>query len=440
MKRVIRISFVVLCALLCLGKIHAVPSYARQTGLSCNVCHRNPPELTAFGRNFKLRGYGLLSLGANDKVGNTKDLLLSKYIPVSAMVLLSNTAFQANQPASQNNAAGFPQQFSIFLAGSFARHFGGFSQITYTHSDDHFGMDNVDLRYANHGMFLGKDIDYGLTLNNNPTVEDLWNSTPAWGFPWISTASGVDPIASPLINGGLAQDVAGVGAYGMWNNHLYANVSVYRSEHAGAATPVTGEGAAFNVSGLAPYWRVAWQQNWGSNYLEAGTYGIYVNSIPNAVSGPRDRYIDPAFDFQYSRPFGADQLDIHGTYIRENSHLGATYAAGGADTPTHRLNMFKLDGVYHWTNRYSAAAAVFSTTGNADALLYAPAALTGSNNGSPSTSGYLVQFAYWPVQNIDVSVNYTGYRKFNGASSNYDGSNRNASDNSTVYMALWVNF
>ena len=440
MQTSLRIVFVLLCALLCLEKLNAVPSYARQTGLSCNVCHRNPPELTAFGRNFKLRGYRLASLAANEKVGTARDLLLSKYIPVSAMVLLSNTAFQANQPASQNNAAGFPQQLSIFLAGAFASHFGGFAQITYTHSDDHFGMDNVDLRYANHRMLAGRDLDYGITLNNNPSVEDLWNSTPAWGFPWISTASGVDPIASPLINGGLGQDVAGVGAYQMWNNHLYANVTVYRSEHAGAATPVTGDGAPFNISGVAPYWRVAWQQNWGQNYLEVGTYGIYVNSIPNAVSGPKDRYVDPALDFQYSRPLGANQLDIHGTYIRENSNLAATYAAGGADAPSHRLNMFKLDAVYHWTNRYSAAAAVFSTTGNTDTQLYAPAALTGSNNGSPSTSGYILQFAYWPVQNIDINLNYTGYRKFNGAALNYDGANRNASDNSTVYMALWVNF
>src|SRR5664279_3457209 len=91
------------------SKAHAVPSFARQTGLSCNVCHRNPPELTAFGRNFKLSDYVLNAMTASDKVGNSKDLTLSKYIPVSAMILISNTAFQANQPASQNNAASFPQ-------------------------------------------------------------------------------------------------------------------------------------------------------------------------------------------------------------------------------------------------------------------------------------------------------------------------------------------
>jgi hypothetical protein len=52
------LTFVLLC-LLTAGDALAVPSFARQTGLSCNVCHTNPPELTAFGRNFKLKGYVL---------------------------------------------------------------------------------------------------------------------------------------------------------------------------------------------------------------------------------------------------------------------------------------------------------------------------------------------------------------------------------------------
>jgi len=109
------------------AKAHAVPSYARQTGYTCNVCHRNPPELTAIGRDFKLKGYGLPGMALSDRIGNDKDLSLTKNIPISAMVLLSNTSFQATQPDTQNNAAGFPQQLSVFLAGSFAPHFGGFA-------------------------------------------------------------------------------------------------------------------------------------------------------------------------------------------------------------------------------------------------------------------------------------------------------------------------
>lgn len=35
----------------------AIPSFARQTGLKCNACHTVFPELTPFGRLFKLGGY-----------------------------------------------------------------------------------------------------------------------------------------------------------------------------------------------------------------------------------------------------------------------------------------------------------------------------------------------------------------------------------------------
>ena len=433
------LTLVVVC-LFGVGDAHAVPSFARQTGLSCNVCHSNPPELTAFGRNFKLKGYVLTDITDKDKVGNSKDLLLSKYIPLSVMILLSDTAFQADQPQSQNGAAGFPQQLSIFFAGGYASHFGGLAQATYTHTDDHFSMDNTDLRYANQGKLGGHDLFYGITLNNNPSVEDLWNSTPAWGYPWISSASSVGSIASPVMNGGLAQDVAGVGAYSMLGGHLYTDVTLYRSEHAGGPAPVTGTGYPYNISAVAPYWRAAWQQSIGDNYFMLGSYGIVLDSHPAAITGPEDHYVDPSFDFQYEHPFGANLLDAHGTYIHEASDLAGALAAGTASFKKNHLNTWKLDSTYHWASKFAATGALFGTTGNADPLLYAPAAVTGSNSGSPNTAGYIFQSSYWPVQNIDLTVAYTGYYKFNGASTNYDGANRNASDNNTVYVALWVNF
>ncbi|MGO9983712.1 MAG: hypothetical protein ACLPIX_05815, partial [Rhodomicrobium sp.] len=35
----------------------AVPAYARQTGQPCATCHTAFPELTPYGRQFKLTGY-----------------------------------------------------------------------------------------------------------------------------------------------------------------------------------------------------------------------------------------------------------------------------------------------------------------------------------------------------------------------------------------------
>src|ERR1700731_37784 len=155
--------------IVCTERANAVPSFSRQTGLACNVCHSNPPELTAFGRLFKLNGYTMTDLKADSTIGDHKDLKINKYIPFSAMFLIDDTFTQKDQPGAQNGNVEFPQAFSIFLAGMIAPHFGGMVQATYSHQSDHFGLDNTDFRYANHTKMGKKDLLYGVTLNNNPT-------------------------------------------------------------------------------------------------------------------------------------------------------------------------------------------------------------------------------------------------------------------------------
>jgi hypothetical protein len=89
---------------------------------------------------------------------------------------------------------------------------------------------------------------------------------------------------------------------------------------------------------------------------------------------------------------------------------------------------------YHFGNRCSVALGWQDTSGTADALLYAPAPLTGAANGSPNSAGYTGNLSWWPVQNIQLALQYTAYTRFNGASTNYDGAGRNASDNNTTYL------
>ena len=108
-------------------------------------------------------------------------------LPLSAFFETSMTGTKVPQPGTQNWNFQFPQDISLFLAGAWTYHVGSFLQVTYEVQDDHFTMDNTDIRYANKTTVSGKELDYGLTLNNNPTLEDLWNSTPAWGYPFIAT-------------------------------------------------------------------------------------------------------------------------------------------------------------------------------------------------------------------------------------------------------------
>jgi hypothetical protein len=78
-----------------------------------------------------------------------------------------------------------------------------------------------------------------------------------------------------------------LGAYAMWDDHLYAGFSVYRSVHLGGPQPLTGTSFPIQHSGSCTLLAVAWQQTWGLNYLEFGTYGIYVSSTPDGVTGLR---------------------------------------------------------------------------------------------------------------------------------------------------------
>lgn len=437
------VGWVVLSGLLALAPAaYAVPSFSRQTGLACNVCHITFPELTAFGRQFKLNGYtltGMKQITAKAH-GTEAGLRISEALPLSAMFQVADTLTNKAQTGTQNASVEFPQGFSVFLAGALAPHIGSFFQVTYTARNSHFIIDNTDLRYANQGHFAGKPLTYGVTVNNNPTVEDLWNDTPAWGFPWASSDAAPGPNAASVLSGALAADVAGLGGYAMWNNHLYGDFTVYRSAHLASPEPPTGAGFNFNIHNAAPYWRIAWQQNFGKTYLEVGTFGIHLTSFPNTITGPLNKFTDPAADFQVETPMGKNLLTLHGTYIRENSQLFGAVAAGTAATVNHHLNGFRADGVYHFGNRYTGGLGWFNSSGTADPLLYSTTAITGSANGSPANSGWLIQGGYWPVQNIELLAQYVAYAKFNGAHSNYDGFGRNASDNNTLYLLMWLVF
>jgi hypothetical protein len=426
----------------------AVPSYARQTGLACSGCHYNPPELNPAGRRFKLLAYV-------DRADDTKvvkaeggksraalDLLAS--LPLSVMFETSFTNTKSPVPTTQNGNLQVPQDMSLFLSGAWTSHVGSFLQVTYETQSDHFTSDNTDIRYANKTSVSGKELVYGLDLNNNPTVEDLWNTTPAWGYPWIASNVAPTPNASPIINGVLAQDVAGFGGYAMWNNHLYLNVDLYRSQHVGGSEPNPGAGATFNIVGVAPYWRLAWQESRGATQFEIGTYGMHMkstnNAINNGVGDLYDGYTDWAFDTQLDQTlFRKDVLSLRGTFIHENSQLAFSCnpnLPGGplAAVCGHHLNTFMPNVEYHYGTRLSGTFGWFDTSGTPDVLLYPSGAISGNLNGDPRSSGYIANISYWPWQNLQLAAQYTGYTRFNGGSTNYDGAGRNASSNNTVYL------
>jgi hypothetical protein len=441
------IAWIAAAAVLLLGPAdaHALPSFARQTGLACSACHTTFPELTPLGRTFKLHGYTTLALKdafTEDGSDNTPPLEINRTFPLSVMFQTSLTRTNEQQPGKQNASVEFPQQLSLFLSGEITPHIGTFLQATYRGLDGSFTLDNTDIRFANDTQIDGRELLYGATLNNNPTVEDPWNSLPAWGYPFASADAAPQPDAAALVDGVLAQQVAGLGGYAFWNKHLYGDVTVYRSAQINPPQPVT-------IRNVAPYWRLAWQQNVGANYFEVGTYGLFAEVFPeNTPSGPTDKYTDAAVDAQYERPLGADFLSAHFNYIYQYENLSATHSMGGSSNENNHLNTLRMDAIYHWRSQLAFYLQWFLINGSTDALLYAPptvspgspAPVTGSASGSPNSDGLKFEIAYYPWQNVRFSAMYTVYTQFNGAFNNYNGTGRSASANDTLYLLVWLNY
>lgn len=341
----------------------------------------------------------------------------------------------------------FPQQVSLFYAGKIADELGAFMQLTYSGAADHFGFDNTDIRYAHHLSFAGPSsndhhVIVGLTLNNNPTVQDVWNTTPAWGYPYAGSNVTPRQIASTQIDGRLGQSVAGLGGYMWLDDHWYAEVTGYTAAVVGGAHPL--DSTQRNVAhGLSPYWRFAYETRWDRNSLSAGTYGIRTKIHPGnntALQGATDEYTDVAADAQYQF-IGEDHLaTILATYIHEKQTLNASVIDLFAVNAGNTLKTFKLAGEYTYQRRIGGTLGYFSTSGSTDTLLYVSAPVVGSATSSPNTKGYVAEVNYLPWLNVKLQLQYVGYQKFNGLKTNYDGTSRNASDDNTLYGLVWINY
>jgi hypothetical protein len=414
-----------------------IPSFSRQTGLACSVCHTSFPQLTPFGRMFKLNGYTMANLQmvtAGDS-GKRESLKLDLIPPVSAMVMSSFTQVRTEQPGTQNGNIEFPQQLSLFFGEAITPKIGTFLQLTYDAHSGTIGMDNMDIRFANHGHLANRVLTYGLSLNNNPSVQDVWNSVPAWGFPFAASAVAPTPSAGVLLDGAMGQQVAGLGGYGLWDNHLYGEFSVYRSAAQGGLNPPDTT-STNTIHGVAPYWRVFYERTWGPQTLMVGTLGMSTSLYPEGIAGLRNRYTDIAFDAQYERALGGGNMTLHGIYLHEKQKLDADFASGAASNAENTLKTLRLDASAYTASRIGITVGMFSTSGDVDALRYGGS----SAIGSPDSNGMLAEISALPWLNTRFTLQYVMYNKFNGATKNYDGTGRNAGDNNTLYLLSWVAF
>ncbi|HET6807136.1 MAG TPA: cytochrome C [Frateuria sp.] len=431
-----------LACLLLPWQAHAVPSFARQTGQPCVACHVGGfgPQLTAFGRQFKLLGYTLKTADAPNA-------------PLSAMLVESFTRTrkaQAEPPAdgfSRNDNVEL-QQASAFLAGRLSEHLGVFAQATYSENGGSLGWDNIDLRYAR--TFSGRRHAgiWGVTLNNNPTVSDVFNTAPAWQYPYIAADLAPSSPAQPALFGALGGQVVGVTGYVQLGGALYAEAGGYRSLSPAFLRRVNADFDG-RLAGITPYARLAYSWNLAAGSFTLGGFaldarrgltGEDATGHAVALAGPDDRFRDLGLDAAYQWT-GNDQLvTVNALYVHERQRLDATFAAGDAERLHGSLDALHASASYWYRNRWGATLGLFADDGSRDALLYAP--------GRPDTRGQSLELDWnpfgqadsWlaPTANLRLGAQYTHYSRFAGRVRNIDDAGRRAGDNDTLFLYAWL--
>ncbi|HZP68090.1 MAG TPA: hypothetical protein VFB32_17440 [Rudaea sp.] len=437
---------------------HAVPAFNRQTGQNCMACHAGGqfPELTPYGRLFKLTGYTL---------GERAEL------PLSAMAVLSDSRVR-NTTKSDDPGADFQKNGSLifatasaFAAGKITDNIGAFLQVTYdnyaSQSADgsfhgHTAADNMDIRYADRYVDATHDLIFGVSANNNPSVSDPWNTAPAW-MQYVPVPS---PTSSQFIDGnapypGFAAggNIAGLTGYVFWDQCLYAEIGGYRSARGVASFMSAGVADAdkTKLQGTNPYWRLTFSHAWGAHNLMVGTSGMNakVYDDPLDTSDPLSvhRYRDIGVDAQYQYLLDPHAVTVQAAFMRDNHR----YPYFLADQPVSDVNgnalpntnardttrVFRAKASYVFAAKYGGSLSYFNLNGSTDSAYYDPTRVTGNVSGNPAVRGWTSEVFWMPVQYVRVGLQFTAYNRYNGLAHNYDGAGRNAADNNTLFFYVW---
>lgn len=428
-------AFLVAAALLAPRLAIALPSFAEQTNQPCAACHVGAfgPQLKQYGRDFKLYGYT-----ATDGKSHLP--------PIAATTITSFTRSAADQPGGaapgfkpNNNAA--IDEASLYYAGRISESVGAFIEANYDGVSRQITVGKSDIRHARDVTLFDEEFVLGITVNNAPTVADLWNSVPAWGFPYNSSKLAPSPLAAALVDSGVDGQVVGLGAYALWNELLYAEFALYQPlgrdlRNMTGATPYAGVN---RISGVIPYWRLALQHQSGAHSFQIGAYGLRASIWPNGDQSAfrTDTFTDIAFDMNWQwianpKSVTSDMLSAHATIIHETANLDASRMLNGSQA-TSRLDVMRADISYSIGATWTPTVQVFRTQGARDSIYWS------TPTGRPNSTGAAFELAWVPFGkpdswstrfNVRVAAQYVAYTEF-------DGSTRGAARNNALYLSVW---
>jgi len=389
---------------------HALPAFATQTGQNCIACHAGGqyPELTPYGRMFKLTGY---TIGER--------ALRASVMAIAGASKMSNpdavdASIGLNKPY-KNGSLQF-ETASLFLAGKVADNVGVFSQMTYDnlHPADaggqyvgHTTMDGVDVRYADQFVSEKSNVIYGISLNNRPSIVDPWNTAWAW-MQYVPSSP--DRGANQYGDGGSngppypgngtsAAGLAGVSGYVFLNKAIYAELGLYKTARGSFKFLNSGSPQIESTLRITnPYWRVAYNKEWGAHSWMLGTSGMVSHQYdptnatlcttdPTCYQTGKVRGVDT----QYQYLLDPHTFTVQGTYQRQNFDTGSQ-AAGIASS---NLSIMRAKASYVYQAKYGGSYSYFNVPGGPEL----------------ATQGGTYEVFYMPHQNVRLGLQYTAYNK-----------------------------
>jgi hypothetical protein len=449
--------------------VHALPSFSEQTQQACKACHLNFGELTPTGRDFKLKAYApgrhvtpfsLTATASMSKVRNAD----------------SSIAPEVTMP---KNGKLIPEEANVYIAGKLSDQIGGNLKWTSSFANTEplyassgvqtgtrvghdFFLDASEVRFALQDEIASRPAIWGLTLNNAPAVQDLWNTTPVHTFPYrtssLINAWGMGQFGpTPMLDGGLSSQTTGVGVYTLWDDSLYLELSNYFKTSPGApALQLSGPINTIN-SNANPYWRLAWNKVNGSHSFMLGTFGMITHLardpiVPGSASG---KYTDLGLDAQYQRITDTHSISAQATYMHEQVDWGNRSVGRSHDNASSTLSTFRGKVTYDYARLYGTSMFYFKSTGSTDNLYWSfnpdPTVITGACNqtnsalaycsatGSPKTTGLGFEIYVAPTPRVHIALQQTYYRTFLGGATfidNSSGNSRPASDNNLTYLYI----
>ena len=433
----------------------AIPSFARQTGLACDVCHTVFPHLTPFGREFKLHGYtydysALIKMvrdAAKKRAaeeGGMPDLVINKIPMVSVRIagVWANQDGGSVVPHGQitdgqnvfSQPAGYPtndtfnlvKDDSLYIAGEITPHLGAWVEIGGWNDNGNAatlaGYDAI-LNGGDHTVD-NKNFTYGLSFENVVGFDDVGQAGPGnWGVPLMNPLSTHNTLFDPF-NG---TPIEGVEAYAMLgdftNGGIYGNIGLYApstgNDEGTPPAPTVGRiagGSGYNWEGakhVDTYVNVEyWLPGFKNIYSMIGAFGYFgQEKMENASSVQySDNVNDYGLEAQAQYIGGKNLVEFFGEVQKQHDSefygtdqwTGISYSTNG--TSVNRTGI-ALKADYYYKRTYGVYIKyMYANSSQVQDLDY---------------SGYIVGVSWYPWQNVNVRVEHMMWSKYHPGQAYY---------------------